>query len=421
MRNIVLITFDSLRADHCGFMGYRRETTPTIDKMAKSGLNFKNAIVSGVPTPVSMVGTFTGDYSYIDPSSLESKHWRREIAARKTLPQVLGKKGYSTGAIHENERASSYFGFDKGFEYYNDFHYEGARAMVHDRLLIPLFKRFGFSQMMPDMIVGMGTSIRWENLYDFIIDWVKRAKEPFFLWVLLLDTHIPYVPPMKFRRHSNFFKIYYYNWKIGQSIRTKAKADERWRKIIDPYDDAIRYADDFVDRLWEDIKGSDPLFILHADHGDGFFEHGSYFHDIPFSLYEELIHVPLVIYNGDLKGKIEEPVSLLGLSPTILDLIGEENEFSSESFLNGGSDYVISKIFVEGRRKLSVRMKEWKFITGQKKEDELYFLNNDPYEQENIINEHPDLYKEMIRIVEGHIKQEMELRRIRERISRLRV
>ena len=62
-RNVVLITFDSLRADHCSFMGYERKTTPTIDKMAKKGLYFKNAIAASVPTAPSIMASFTGDYS----------------------------------------------------------------------------------------------------------------------------------------------------------------------------------------------------------------------------------------------------------------------------------------------------------------------------------------------------------------------
>ena len=139
-------------------------------------------------------------------------------------------------------------------------------------------------------------------------------------------------------------------------------------------------------------------------------------------LYEQLIHVPLVIYNADVKGRVEEPVSLKDLGSTMLELIGKGNEFPSKSFLHGTrEEWVISKVFEKGKRKVAVRTKDWKFITGQKEEDELYHLKKDPYERENVINEYPELAKEMRRIVEIHVKQEMEKRRIRERISRLNV
>ena len=127
-------------------------------------------------------------------------------------------------------------------------------------------------------------------------------------------------------------------------------------------------------------------------------------------LYEELIHIPLVIYNTDIKGKIEEPVSLLGLSPSILELIGKENEFPSESFLNGGRDWVISKVFDKGKRKIAVRMKEWKYIEGQKGKGELYNLRKDPTEQENLVNDYPDLVKEFRNIIRNHTKEEKRIR-----------
>jgi len=420
-RNIVLITFDSLRADHCGFMGYTRKTTPTLDKMAKDGLYFENAIASGVPTPVSMVGVFTGDYSYNDPACVKPEPWRKELASRKTLAQVLTNKGYFTGAFHENVRVSSHFGFNKGFKYYNDSPTSiGVKAKIHDKLLVPLFEKMGFSTEIPDMLMRVGTCAPWEAFYEHIINWIKKAKEPFFLWVLLLDTHTPYIPPRRFRKYSNLCQVYYYSWKVGKICRTKRTDEgEKYRKIINVYDDAIRYADHFVGKLWGDIKDYDPIVIIHSDHGDGFYEHGFYQHSGINGLYEELIHVPLIIYNADVKGKIEKPISLLGLSPAILELIGEENKFPSKSFLNGGTDWCISKIFVRGKRIIAVRMKDWKFITGQKEEDELYNLKEDPYERKNVITEHPKLADEMRKIVKSHIRQEKERRRIGEITSKL--
>jgi len=332
--------------------------------------------------------------------------------------------GYYAGAIHENAYVSKYYGFNKGFKYYNDNPTANSFKMkIHDKILVPMFRKLGFSTEIPDMIMGVGVCVHWESYYNIIINWIKTVKEPLFLWVLLLDTHTPYIPPRKFRRHCNsFLQAYYYAWKLGKILRAKSKANENNRKkFIDMYDDCIRYADAFVKRLWDDLKDTDPIFIIHADHGDGFGEHGFYQHIAPHWLYEELVHVPLVIYNAGVKGKIEEPVSLLGIAPTILELINEKTEFPSESLLHYDEGYVVSKIFSEGRIKVAVRTKRWKFITGQKETDELYDLKKDPYEQENVINEYPELAKEMRRIVEIHVKQEMEKRRIRERISRLKL
>ena len=409
-RNIVLITLDSLRADHCSFMGYPRETTPTIDKMAKRGLYFENAIAASIPTPQSMFCVFTGKYPSIDFYNRDFQDWRNEFKHRTTLPQVLSRKGYFTVAVNPNPFVSKVMGFSKGFKHFYDFDYKSTG------LLYKLCKWIGFTEALPDMVLRRGTSITCEKIFQYIEK--MQINEPFFLWVLLLDTHTPYFPPRSFRKYSNLFEILRCNWAVSKEIRKGIAFSPKWKKgIINAYDDCIRYADNFIKELWKLLKPFDPIFIIHADHGDGFYEHGFYYHYDPF-LYEELIHVPLVIYNADVKGKIDGPVSLIGMAPSILELIGEENEFPSESFLKESKDWVISKVFDGNRWRIAVRMKDWKFITGQKDVDELYNLRRDPYEQENLIEDHPDLAEEMRKIVERHVKQEMEKRRIRERISR---
>jgi len=189
------------------------------------------------------------------------------------------------------------------------------------------------------------------------------------------------------------------------------------QKLIDAYDDCILVVDEFVRKILEETEEDDPIFIIHADHGDGLGEHGFYHH--PPMLYEELIHVPLVIYNADVKGEVEKPVSLVNLSPAILELIGEKNEFPSKSLLGEGDPWVISEVFDSSKWKIAIRMKDWKFITGQKKKDELYYLKKDPYEQKNVVDEYPDLVKELRKIVTCHVKQQRR-RRIRYKISKLK-
>jgi len=429
-RNLVLITLDSVRADHCSFMGYHRETTPNIDRMARNGLYFENAIAPSVGTPASLSGIFTGDYSLVDATETNPRHWRREINRRKTLAQVLSEKGYITGAFNPNAFVSSYYGFNKGFSYFEDFLNSGEqssrgtlrklRAKVFDIVAKQGKKGIFFTLRNLMMFLGKEEIFRgWESYYDLILRWISKVSDPFFLWILIIDTHHPYLAPRRFRKYSNLFEMWYSNYKL-QKVKWKNKLSAREKEwLVNSYDDSIRYADSFIGRLWNGLKDFDPIFIIHADHGEGFCEHGLYGH-VPF-LYEEFIHVPLVIYNADVKGRIEDPVSLLGLAPAILELIGEENESPSESFLHGDRDWVISKVFEGEKRKVAVRTKDWKFITGQKDEDELYNLKKDPYEQENVINEYSELAKEMRRIVEIHVKQEMEKRGIRERISRVKL
>jgi len=393
-------------------MGYHRKTTPTMDKMAKKGLYFENAIASGIPTGPSMMGVFTGDYCPIGSEDFSGEKWRKEFKKRKTLAQVLSKKEYETGAIHPHSWTSAYFGFNKGFNHFENFFQKGRI-----KNLVTGSKLGSIVMSINAVILKKGSNLPWENYYDRIIKWVKGCKRHYFLWVFLLDTHTPYLPPERRWSKLSYWRLVYLFWKIDRR-KWYSKDEEEIEKVKDAYDDEIYYSDKFVKRLWEDLEEDDPIFIIHADHGDGLGEHGFYRH--PPMLYEELIHVPLIIYNADIKGRVDKPVSLLGMAPTILELIGEENEFPSESFLHGGRDWVISKVFDGSKWKIAVRTKEWKFITGQKEEDELYYLKEDPYEQENVINEYPELAKEMKRIAEIHVKQEIEKRRIRTILKKLR-
>lgn len=424
MRNIVLVTLDSVRADHCSFMGYHRETTPTLDKMARKGLVFENAVAAGVGTPASMMGVFTGNFAPL-ADEVNPKLWREEFKRRKTLAQVLSKHGYSTGAIVPNIFASSYFGFNKGFQFFQDFLRDNAK--VYKRIFEGIFRRNSRTAFIVrnllNFLLKREVFMSWEKYYDEIIDWAENTKEPFFLWVLLMDTHFPYLAPRKFRKWSNLLSMYYSNWKLQRINFEDRLTEKERRKLIDAYDDSIRYADEFVKRLMKDLEDYDPIYIIHSDHGEGFGEHGFYMHGFvknkAVCLYEELIHVPLIIYNADIHGKIEDPVSLLGLPSTILELVGLNDEFPTRSFLRGGSPWVIIRAIENGRIKVAVRMKNWKFISGQIEVDELYNLKKDPHEQRNVIDEYPDIAKSLRNIAEKCIRQETEIMRITKSIQRL--
>ena len=427
MRNIVLVTLDSVRADHCSFMGYHRETTPTLDKMARKGLVFENAIAAGVGTPASMMGAFTGLFAPLT-DEVNPKIWRLEFDRRKTLAQVLSKLGYSTGAVVPNTFASSYFGFNKGFQYFQDF--LGGKTKFYERIFEKVFRKNSkiafFIRNLINFVLRREVFTPWEKYYEEITDWVEKTKEPFFLWILLMDTHFPYLAPRKFRKWSGFLDMYCSNWKL-QSVNFENKLTEREKqKLINAYDDSIRYADEFVKRLMKDLKDYNPIYIIHSDHGEGFGEHGYCMHGFvrnkAVGLYEELIHVPLIIYNTDIKGKIEEPVSLLNLPSTIMEIVGQNSEFPTKSALRSGNTWVLIRTIEDGQIKVAVRMKNWKFITGQKEVDELYNLKEDPHEQKNVINEHSDLAENLRNIAERYIiRQKSEAMRIIRDIQKIKL
>ena len=334
-RNIVLVTLDALRADHCGFMGYKRNVTPNIDNLARKGLYFMNAISPSTATPTSMIGIFTGKHSSVDITKstpgrgASFKPWRNELQQRTTLAQALLKRGYSTAAFVPNPFASSLFGFNKGFEYFQDFLLTSKKSRSKSRYISIFEKHLGggiiasYLRIIRNFMAKEEVFKPWESYYNDITSWIERTREPFFLWVLILDTHHPYLPKRNFRKYSKITDMYYYNLKLEtHKLKTNPCYDKERKKLINLYDDTIRYADAFVGKLVKDLRDKNPIFIIHSDHGEGFCEHGYYSH--PPYLYEESIHVPLIIFGANQKGQINEPVSLLGIPSTILELISEE-------------------------------------------------------------------------------------------------
>lgn len=274
-RNIVLITLDSVRADHCSFLGYHRKTTPHMDKMAKRGLYFENAIASGPGTPVSLFGVFTGEYAAVKwhPFDIKPNPWRESLKKKKTLAQILTSIGYNTGAFTPNPFTSRYFGFNKGFQYFQDFistHdntiYKTAYKKIY-HLVQKLFnkvkgsKRKGVLSTLEKLInlISKNWILKeeffrsWESFYNDIINWVRKTNEPFFLWIFLIDTHYPYSAPRKYRKWSNFIDMWYYNYKLQAENWNPNFSENEKQKLINAYDDSILYADAFVNSLWEDL------------------------------------------------------------------------------------------------------------------------------------------------------------------------
>lgn len=211
-RNLVLITLDSVRADHCSFMGYPKMTTPTIDRMARKGLYFENAIAASVPTAPSIFSSFTGQYPLIESLSKNAMDWRKEFCAKETLALKLRQIGYSTIAVHRHPWASKYFGFDKGFDYFSPL---SDSVKVERKEKMNKFRRRIDNIL--DVLTKKGECVSWESYYEEIIDVIMKVKRSYFLWVFLLDTHWPYLPPKKyFGSYSKYISLLYKYWKMGE-------------------------------------------------------------------------------------------------------------------------------------------------------------------------------------------------------------
>lgn len=418
-RNIVLVTYDSLRADHCGFMGYDRDTTPTLDRMAENGVVFENAMASGVPTIASMTSVMTGEHSLASPEIGFNTQQREQVTSRPTIAEVLSDAGYSTGALSPNPPASSYFGFDKGFDWFEDFLAEDSGVVERAwnrvfRSSIEGGELSTYLRLLKNVVTKDEILRPWADFYDEIVAWRERVEEPYFLWVLLLEPHHPWMPPArdqewssrldKYRAFEQYFEMFTNGWEPNFS------AEERER-LVNLYDDSIRYGDRFLTRLRMDLEDDDPVYFVHADHGEEFGKHGRFGHQ-PY-LYEDLTHVPLVIDGLEQTERVSKPVELRQLAPTIANTADIGHPFDAAGlFEEQERPWVTSKVFAEGSRRAAIRTELKKYITSSERK-ELYDLVKDRDEQENLADEHPSAADTFDGALGVHVQTEQNKRAVR--------
>ncbi|WP_254538274.1 sulfatase [Halomarina litorea] len=333
--DIVLVSVDSLRADHCGFNGYHRNTTPNLDDLAGTGLVFENAVAPGPSTPESMPTVFTGHYptkpEVLRPSGVPDLTARRErirshMGARDTLAERLSRAGYETAAFTPNPFTSRQFGFDAGFDHFRDF-MDADGSALYDRL----FEGFLAGSSASSMARILRNVWRreevfkpWETYADEAVAWARDAEGPYFLWVFLMDAHNPYMAGADHRTQSRLatFHANYRFWRESHETPFSPGVHDR---LVRAYDDSVRYADAFLAHLLAELTGregrADPTVVVHADHGEAFGEHGTYGHE-PY-LYEENVRVPLVVADGSGR-RVDDPVSLRRLPDLLAALAASE-------------------------------------------------------------------------------------------------
>ena len=357
--SLVLVTVDCLRADHCGFYGYRRPTTPFLDALAGESFVVPTAVVAGTPTYYS----FPALLASRTPLALG-----RDVIGlapgEKTLATALHEVGYATGAFAAaNPYISPPFGYDQGFEVFQDFldfNVPSTPAADEQRLSALASTRGKLNRSLKLAAEAAGLGRLYGELYfqycvriaaprvesidalrkfptaeaivDRAISWLTTAgRRPFFLWIHLMDPHSPYYPtPAAFReltgREVSGNQARFLNEFWNRSDLTAARLERNRNSIVELYDAGIRAVDSQIARFVCHLKQVDRwdncAFVLTADHGEEFLDHGRRYH-APVSLCEEIARVPLMIRvpASGKKRVPETPFSHLDLAPTLLEIL----------------------------------------------------------------------------------------------------
>jgi arylsulfatase A-like enzyme len=356
---VVVVTFDTTRADRLGCYGYEDAVTPNVDRFADGAVLFEN-VVSPVPTTLPSHSTiFTGLYPQ-DHGVRYNLVFRLGQDAL-TLAEVLGDAGFATAGIPATFILARKFGLDQGFDTYPE-PPGGPGAMGN-----------------PLALNGVPAA----EIVDHALAWIDEQADDgkFFLWVHFYDPHAPYAPPFPY------------------------SAEFRDR----PYDGEIAYVDAqfgrLIDYLSETPRWEETLVLLAGDHGEGMYEHGERFH--ASLVYQSTVEVPLIVHApGVTARRVTEPVGLVDVMPTVLDLAGIRGPanlrgMSLKSALDGG---VVERrdLYFEslagalnyGWAELKgVRYGDWKLIDSDK--PELFDLNEDPGEHENLAGLEGDRLQEL--------------------------
>ena len=293
-KGIILISLDTLRADHLGSYGYHRNTSPHMDTFAREGIVFENAVVQSPWTPSSHASIMTSLYPtshgvYSDSPMLDTSHM--------TLAELLQEAGYQTAAFTDGGWMNGEFGLKQGFDIYDD---EGG----------------GIAKIIPKVK-------EWLN---------KNGSKHFFIFIHCYDIHSPYNPPLPY--NSIFHEFPYTGHLIPSSNNlvlanknklTTSEAD--LKHFISLYDGGIRYTDEkigeFLSYLNKFGLKDHSLIVITSDHGEEFKEHGKFLHGQLY--FRSNLHVPLIMHIPNYPKKtirIKELVRSIDLLPTILEISG---------------------------------------------------------------------------------------------------
>lgn len=333
--NVVLVTVDALRADHLGCYGYHRPTSPNIDALAARAVRFDRAYCQAPLTCYSVPSLLTGDYLK-STLPLMSKN-------PPTLARILAARGYTTAAFYN---ASIFFCDDRRATSYGD-------------------QKFGFGYAETELRPAPALT---DQVLRYLQSFRASGKRRLFLWVHYFDVHEPYhrIPEHDFGDRA-----------------------------MDRYDSEIAHVDQSVGRLVASLHQLEgpTIFILSADHGEEFKEHGGNYHGS--SLYEEQVRVPLIFAVPGVKPLVvRTPAQLVDVAPTVLSLLGARQPRSIRGqslvpeLLGKGSPDRIA--FSEVHTKKMLRFRNWKLIYDFRRSTfQLYDLLTDPRERTNLIGQRP--------------------------------
>jgi len=367
---VILVDVDCLRADRLACYGSPAGLAPAIDGLAEAGTVFSHAITAADTTGPSHATIFTSSYPFVHHFNRNAMRFPKGLPM---LGRLLQQAGIATGAAVGVEHLSTFFRFGEGFDAYFNSHWLDGFFHYATQVRLPGFRLSTLLDKIRRRFPRLDThSCSAAAINRRILPWIGRnAARSFFAWLHYFDLHYPY------------------NGEAGYEAR-------------------VSYVDQHVGELVARVEqlgiAGETVFIVISDHGEAFGEHGRFQHKNA-GCYEETIRIPLILSGGNLPAgrRIVSQVRTVDLAPTILALLGQPRprEFQGLSllpWLEGRRQdelVALSYGYPADRAAKCIRAGGWKYICRPDGQDELYHLETDPHEQQNLIGGEPARLKEL--------------------------
>jgi arylsulfatase A-like enzyme len=388
--NVVLITADTLRADHLKSYGYFRQTSPVLDALAAEGLVFETVYVTMSSTLASHTSIMTSSYPVRHGILSNLRFYRQPVATNsgfRTAAQLFSQAGYRTAGFTSASPLSEASGIQAGFQ--------------------------TFQGPPPFETQSRRVAIPAKKTTDRALAWLQSVEPPFFLWVHYFDPHHPYRPPPEYQGlFKNGEPLGFYLKRIGipsHELRSIAHITNR-------YDGEIRYMDEQIGRIFQTLRErglyDEALVIFTGDHGEGLGQHGELRHGL---VWDEQTRAPLIFKwpaSSDApRGRRRDLASSIDILPTAVETVGLElplEQWDGVNLLRAEREFTLSQR--DGRKiarwpgyLYALSNREWKLLYATEAPARLYHLATDPYERKNIIEEHREvavrMQQELLRLL----------------------
>ena len=425
--SVILITVDTLRADHTSVYGYERRTTPHLERFAEHSVTYGRAVSPSSWTLPAHASVFTGTFPrthgahYLQPEGegadgLLAPPWGGPLGAplddaNLTLAEILSDHGYATAAVVAN---SAYlhraFNLDQGFAFYDD---RVHRVFDYEPVVHGLLRYFPLTYNRLIKSYPLAAEVN-----EVAFQWLERNHQnPFFLFLNYMDPHGPYSPPSPFE--DAFPDRLRVLDPLRASVRHQEVDEDVIKHYVSLYDGEVAYTDQALGVLFDKLRElkifDKSLVIVTSDHGEFFGEHGMWEHG--FGPYEDVHRVPLIVkYPSSTRVGVDNVlVQTVDILPTVLETLGiaipaavqghsldgMEHPVMTEQYLNTYFVASFGDRFNRGYR--SWYRFPWKFVLYSDGSDALFRLDEDPGEEHDVSSAEPTVAASLKRDLEEFV------------------